>query len=170
VVYLGAVDTGTIVGLVIAALSLALSIFVWLRQRTSEGRAHFTADWEGDDAVVYLNHGPGAAKDVRVVVDTKIRKVDQTIPYVGAFQQMRVGDLIRVWGEEPLQEISLQWNDNRRQRQSVVIHLQDPPKSPPSQARPKDELEKAVRRVAREEAADEMKRQASSAARNLRRF
>lgn len=89
-------EVGSAVTSSIAALSLAVSIFVWWRQRQVEGRAHFTAEWETPGSIAYVNHGPGAAKDVTI----KLRPVEQSIPYIGASQSMRV-EVIRAEAAPP---------------------------------------------------------------------
>jgi len=42
----------------VALLSLALSLFALTAQRRGAGQAHFTAEWEDDTSVVFINQGP----------------------------------------------------------------------------------------------------------------
>lgn len=157
----------------ISGLSLAVSVYVLWRQRRAEGRAHFTAEWEDIDSLLYINHGPGAAKNVRVRFESRAAPVDETIRYIGAFQVMRLGHIVSILGEAPTREILLSWTDNRRKRQEVTLHLPDPPRAPsrPTPS-PRDGLEKTVRDLARDEASKEFTDQVRSAARRSprRRF
>ncbi len=152
--YRAQVDTESIITAIAAALSLAVSGFVLWRQHQAEGRAHFTAEWESPNSIVYVNHGPGAAKDVSVHVESEVRPEDRTVPYIGAFQSMRI-ELLLALGARPAERIDVSWRDNRRGRQSLPIHLPDPPASRTSGQR-RDALEKVVREIARDEANQEI--------------
>ena len=157
--YLDAVDLGTVITVIIAALSLALSALVWQRQRQSEGRAHFTIEWESSSSLVYLNHGPGAARNVTLKSDTH-DDIEQDSAYIGAFQAMRVTGIFRGLMSPPVAEVTLAWDDNRRARQSIVINVPEPPHAPMPKPGREDELAKAVRRLARLEAKAEITEQA----------
>lgn len=140
----------------ISLLALALSVLVYLRQRRAEGRAHFTAEWEGPEAVTYRNHGPGAARDVRAqLIDYEELPFDQRTPYIGALQSMRA-DVLLVVGLEQPRELRIEWNDNRRARQTLTIYLPDAPHPRPT-LHPRDGLDKAVRAIARDEAEGEVR-------------
>lgn len=160
-----------VITLAISGLSLLVSVYVLWRQRRSEGRAHFTAEWEDSESLVYINHGPGAAKDVRVQLESQVRSVDESIGYVGAFQVMRVTGIIRVLGESPVRTLELSWKDNRRKRQTAPIHLPEPPSSRRRSAPSvRDGLEKTVRDLARDEAKKEITDQVRAVTRGRRRF
>lgn len=136
---------------IVAALSLVVSIFVLVRQRQVEGRAHFTAEWEVTGSVSYVNHGPGAAKDVRIKLDYEASPVEQAIPYIGAFQSMRVG--VRwAMSAAPPQRLDVSWKDNRQARQSLAIHLPELP-APPRRP-PRGSIDRVLRDMAKEEAED----------------
>lgn len=137
------------ISLLIAGLSLVLSGVALWRQHTAEGRAHFTADWETSDSIVYVNHGPGAARDLRISVDGG---GGEPIPYVGASQRMRA-TVVTPFGQAPPETFYVSWKDNRRTRQSVPIHLPDQPRQPPRRPPGPRKLEDEVRDIASEEAA-----------------
>lgn len=131
---------------------------MWWKQRQTEGRAHFTAEWEVSGSLSYVNHGPGAATNVRIKLEYEPDPVEQSIPYIGAFQRMRV----RVqWamGATPPQRLYVSWKDNRQPRQSVAIHLPELP-APPRRP-PRGTIDATLRDMAREEAEDAIRDQKS---------
>ena len=87
----------------VALLSLALSLFALTAQRRGAGQAHFTAEWEDDTSVVFINQGPAPARDVHVSVssspdgggeptagDASAPDPQPMVPIVGAYQTVRV--------------------------------------------------------------------------------
>lgn len=144
------------IGTVIAGLALLISAQTWWSQRKSSGRAHFTAEWEDGANLVYVNHGPGAARDVRVKLETRFTPVDKEIPYIGPFQSHRI-HYLRTVGEEPPTKLDLSWKDNRARRQSGPIYLTQAPRTEP-RTRPTSEVEKVLRDLAADEALNQINR------------
>lgn len=147
-------DRSSLATFLISGSSLAVSVFVLWRQYQAAGRAHFTAEWEASDSLVYINHGPGAARDVQVHL-TSLADISQDVPYIGALQRMRIW-VVRAMGAEPPRCLELSWRDNRRRRQTLQVFLPEPPSSSRRTHVPRDALEKAVRQIARDEAEQEI--------------
>jgi hypothetical protein len=154
------------IAVLIAALSFAVSMFSLWRQQRVAGRAHFTAEWETSSSLIYVNHGPGAARDVQVNLKSEVRPVNMTIPYIGAFQTMRI-EVLRAFSEKPVDCLKLSWKDNGWRRQDADVFLPDPPVTH-TRPQARDGLEKAVRAIARQETEEELKAVARRAA--SRRF
>jgi hypothetical protein len=133
----------------IALASFAVSLFVLWRQHRTAGRAHFTAEWETHDSLVFTNHGPGAATNLSGTVQGG--RLSETIEaqYMGPFQGLRVS-VSRGIDDPPPGPLDLTWRDNRIRPQHRSITLPVPP-SVPQQRTSHNEIEKAVRAVAVEE-------------------
>lgn len=158
-----------IITLVIAGVSLVLSVVVFFRQRQAAGRAHFTGGWDDRSTVVYVNHGPGAAHNVTVSLDAKHVEGLTNVEYLAPLQDMRI-NLTRELCERPPKSLGLTWRDNRRGAQSVSVPLvPSPPREPKSKAPTRGTLENAIREVARDEAMREMTKQARRGMRNRRK-
>lgn len=140
-----------VVATVVAAVSLAISIIVFQRQRDAEGRAHFTAEWEGAGSIAYVNHGPGAATEIEVKLDHGEFSVQQSIPYIGALRRMRVA-VQQDFGAPSPHQLEVSWKDNRA-RQTRAIHLPEPPAPKRSHASA-GTVEETLRGMARAEAVD----------------
>lgn len=136
---------------VIAMVSVAISLGVYLHQRHANGRAHFTADWESREDLVFVNHGPGPAKKVEVDLPHNFIDDQSSIHYIGAKQKTRLYVPQRMHGSPP-GPLCLRWNDNRFRRQEVFIHVPARPTRSFGPAPIGDALEQAVRRIARQEA------------------
>lgn len=147
------------VSLTIAGASLLVSLYVLWKQRHDSGRAHFTAEWADSRTLVYVNHGPGPARDVKAVLRSSMdRDQEQESPYVGALQSSRV-PVLRLMGET-FGPFEVTWRDNRRTEQRVSVTLHAQPNPQPSRPARNDgpDLEKAVRKIALDAVAEEMVR------------
>lgn len=144
-----------VVSVVVAALALAVSIYVALRQRRDAGRANLTAEWETKEQVVVVNHGPGAARDLsaKATNEHDAERFGLTATYVGLYQPMRM-TVIRSWGESA-PEIELRWKDNRLRQQHITVTLGEQP-SARTPAKPKSGIEAEVRAVAQDEVSAEL--------------
>lgn len=138
----------------IAFASLAVSLFVLVRQHRAAGRAHLTAEWDGSGGILVTNQGPGPAQDVSLSVPGAAHVQDRTVSYIGTLQSIRIR-LSRALGESA-STVVITWRDNRwRQIQPVEIELGDPP--PPIRSSPA-KLESTVREMIRQEIADQKRR------------
>ncbi|MFS3127476.1 hypothetical protein ACLM5J_03630 [Nocardioides sp. Bht2] len=166
---LGALDGGAW----IALAALAVSIFTLWRQHRAGGRAHFTAEWEDERSLVFVNHGPGAAVDVRAELQGGDGRSDPVeVPYLAALQTMRmILARERAWGAAPSGSLRVGWNDSRWKAQQVDIVLPEPPRRPASLPGARvgaGDIEKAIRAVASDEARKELNQQARRGRRNSR--
>ncbi len=132
----------------VAVLSFLLSGFVYLRQRRTESRAHFTAEWENHERPVFINHGPGAAQNVEAELAGNMRPALPLIPYIGPFQATPMEVSQRHSGPE-IDALTITWTDNRG-TQSIPIYVAGSPHIPHSST-PRDPLEKTVRELAQQE-------------------
>lgn len=132
----------------IAGVSLLISVLVLWRQHRSGGRAHFTAAWSGPQSVVYVNHGPGAARNVKPKISGYPISLETDVPHIGAFQRTLV--TVIPGADSADGKVELSWRDNRWRQQSIAIHVS----RASNQTFTHDDgtLEGAVRSVAREEA------------------
>ena len=96
----------------VAVLSFLLSGFVYLRQRRTESRAHFTAEWENHERPVFINHGPGAAQNVEAELAGNMRPALPLIPYIGPFQATPMEVSQRHSGPE-IDALTITWTDNQ---------------------------------------------------------
>ena len=60
------------------------------------GRAHFTAEWEDESSVVFINQGPGSARDVQVSFSPSPDEGDK--PAAGAQPKIPTWGPIRLSG------------------------------------------------------------------------
>jgi hypothetical protein len=149
----------------IAVVSFGMSLYVLFKQRRDAGRAHFTAEWEDTQTLVYVNHGPGPAYEVKGTLRSSKADRDQVqeTPYIGAFQTSRVPVTRTMY--ETFGPMELSWRDNRRvlQRLLVTLHAQPNPRTTNTANAP--EIEKAVRAIA----LDVTRRELDGVARKIRR-
>ena len=149
--------------LAVALGSLAVSVFVLWRQHRITGRAHFTAEWETHDSLVFTNHGPGAAESLIGTVQNGQLSEPIVAAYMGPFQGLRV-EVVRTIDDPPPGPLDLTWRDNRIRTQHVSIELPLRPKAPQRiSGTSHNEIEKAIRAVAVEEARLEIDQQARRA-------
>lgn len=137
----------------VALLALAVSIYVAVRQHRDAGRANLTAEWESQEQVVIVNHGPGPARDLSVRATNEQHADGLTAPYVGLYQPLRM-TVFRKFGEQA-PEIELKWKDNRLRQQHITVTIGEQPRVRQA-AKPKSKIEAEMRALAKEEVSAEL--------------
>jgi hypothetical protein len=137
--------------LVIAALALLLSVYVYLRQRAAEGRASFVADWVDHQTLVLVNLGPGSARNVTTDLPGNAMQETREISHLPPRHPVRMF-VIRPVATQ-LGDLTVNWSDARRAHQSVALPISEPPRPPERpQVSGQNKVDGAIRNAAREEA------------------